>query len=396
MPFGPWPGLGGGTIVRPITVGGTLKFTGAIATGIDPVTSYLADPGVSAASAEASFQNQAAQTYPTGAAVFKHLRVIKGLMSGEGADQNITVSLVKNGIVTLLSVVVLAADAPGTQYADTTHVITASAGDTFDILATAGGTETPIVTGLTATLNTEPDIIPVGSLDARLFAQKRARELGVFTRVPTTFEDDFIAPPGTSPSKWLRPLVSDGTVIQLAEERGGVARISTPVTANKVESFNLGPATGPLPGLISDPGVSGSHWYLLWIFRVPTTVDNQTSLTFNLTPISGGANEIFFGVDGIFASTTKLMAEENIVNITTSTVDISPGTWHYLEAYQFGTANDIKFRFDGEAELTLTLTGSFGHAATAQMAVFNGTTAAIRSLDTDHVVILMDGNVSLP
>lgn len=393
MPLGSFPPGQTNTIETTIT-GGVLKFSGAIATGVAAVTSHLADAGGPGASAVAGLQNQAAQEYPTSQRTFRNLRVTKGLMSGEGADQNITVALLINGTPTALSVVVLAADPAGTQYADTVHVVTVPGGDTFDLRASAGGTETPIVTALSAAVDSEIPIDDVSEFDARSFALDRARELGVFTRVPTTFEDAFIAPPGTAPSQWLRHS-GTGTVIQVADARGGVIRVSSAATANTVEAWELGQAAGNRPGLILDPGVAGSFWYILWIFNVPTAVDNHTTVTLSLIPVTGTANQALFGVDGVFESTTKLMAEEVLLNATLSTIDISPGTWHYLEAYQLGTANDIKFRFDGEAELTLTLTGSFGHSASLQMVAKNGATAAVRSLDTDHLVVLMDGNVSL-
>lgn len=238
--------------------------------------------------------------------------------------------------------------------------------------------------------------------EARMYALSRATELGIFDddRIVTVFEDDFAVAPGSPGSPFQARMGNQGTSLVVPSERGGVARLDSGIVAHGANAWEVGinPQTDR-PGLISDPGEDGSFWYLLWLFRVPTTPDAQTSSSISFRPAlepDVWAQGLWFGVDGIFESTTVFMAEEEFVNATLSGVAIAPGTWHRLEAYQRGAGKDIKFRFDGEPEKTLTMTQSVGQPMTLGLLSSNGTTTTgSQQLDSDHVVLVMDGNVPL-
>ncbi len=238
--------------------------------------------------------------------------------------------------------------------------------------------------------------------EARQYALARATELGVFEddRIVTVFEDDFAIAPGSPGSAWQSRMGNQGTSAVLPGERGGVARLDSGVVLHGANAWEVGinPHTDR-PGLISDPGEDGSFWYLLWLFRIPTTPDDQTSSSISFRPAletTPPQQGLWFGVDGIYESTTVLMAEEEFINATLSGVAIAPGTWHRLEAYQRGAGKEIKFRFDGEPEKTLTMTQSVGQPMTLGLLASNGTTTtAAQQVDNDHVVLVMDGNVPL-
>ena len=232
------------------------------------------------------------------------------------------------------------------------------------------------------------------------FATTRAQNLGVFTSAPSAFEYDCVASPTTSGSPF-QATAGAGTVAALPGETGGAWRLTSSGASGGTQFTALGAGnvgTGVKPGMTGDPATSGTRWYLFAVFRMSTAVDNKTQAYIGVRPADNTTgNVLFFGVDGQFVSTTKLMAEENVLNTTTSTVDIGATTlWHYLEAWQVGVANQVKFAFDGESPLTLTTTAAFSAKGTLFVSVGNGTTLTARSFDVDHIVLLTPGNVTLP
>ncbi len=233
-----------------------------------------------------------------------------------------------------------------------------------------------------------------GVNDARSFALARARKLGVFTSAPTVFEDPFTDKVGNNASKWRTALTGTGAVSVLTSASGGVCRLDTGATASSLVVSSLGTGTD-IPGVIPDTGPAGARWYMFWVFRVPTTVDNKAGGYIEITKSAAGAtNSIYFGVDGQFVSTTKFMIEDNSTSAT-STISIDTN-WHYAEVWQTGTARVINFAFDGEPALSYASTADLGGPGVPRLVSSNGTTAASRQLDTDHFVMLMPGNVTLP
>jgi hypothetical protein len=238
-------------------------------------------------------------------------------------------------------------------------------------------------------------------IEARQYALSRASELGIFgaNKIATVIEDPFAVAPGGPGSIWQSRQGLQGTSHVLPGERGGVARLDSGIIAGGANAWEIGinPVTDR-PGLVSDPGEDGSFWYLLWLFRIPTTPDNQASCSISfrpaLEPVGLEAQGVWFGVDGVFVSSDVFMAEEEFVNFTVSGVAIAPGSWHRLEAYQRGIGKQILFRFDGEPEKVLTMTRSFGQPVTLNLDAANGsTTTGSQQTDSDHMVLVMDGNV---
>lgn len=238
--------------------------------------------------------------------------------------------------------------------------------------------------------------------EARQYAIDRANALSVFpdNRIVTVFEDPFLVAPGTPGSPWQSRQGFQGTHTVLPTERGGVARLDSGTHLNGANAWEIGinPMTDR-PGMVSDPGEPGSFWYLLWLFRIASTPDNQSSMSIQFRPAlepTVEAQGLWFGVDGVFESSSVFMAEEEFVNATLSDVPIAPGTWHLAEAYQRGIAKQVNFRFDHEAEKTLIMTQSFGQPVTLGLLSANGrTTTGSQQADSDHVVLLMDGNTPL-
>jgi len=236
------------------------------------------------------------------------------------------------------------------------------------------------------------DIAAVG--DYRAFALKRAQSLGVFTSTPAVFEDPFTDKLGAGASKWKTTLGGTGAVSILQDVSGGVARMDSGGSASGSVLAPIGAGTD-LPSLIPDPGITASRWYLFWVFRVPTTVDNKAAQYVELTKASGSAtNSVYIGVDGAFASTTKFMVEDNTA-ATLSTVSID-ANWHYVEVWQTGTARVVKFSFDNEAPVSFTMAANNGGFTLPRFWVANGTTAASQKLDNDHFIMLTPSNVTLP
>ena len=64
--------------------------------------------------------------------------------------------------------------------------------------------------------------------------------------------------------------------------------------------------------------------------------------------------------------------------------------------FSFGTSCAASNSFDGESPKSCTMAGNLGAAARLGINVNNGSTAASRQCDTDHVCMLMPGNVTLP
>ncbi len=242
------------------------------------------------------------------------------------------------------------------------------------------------------------DVPTVG--DYRAFALKRAQQLGVFQSAPAVFDDDCTRAPTTSGSLF-QATAGAGTVAVLPGDGGGAWRLTSSGASGGTQFTAAGAGnvgTGVKPGMTGDPATSGTRWYLFAVFRMSTAVDNKTAAYIGIRPADNTTgNVLFFGVAGQFVSTTKLMAEENVLNTQASTVDIgSTTTWHYLEAWQVGTANAVKFSFDGEAALTLTTTAAFSTKGTLFASVTNGTTLVARSFDVDHITLRMPPNVTLP
>jgi len=134
------------------------------------------------------------------------------------------------------------------------------------------------------------------------FAKRRSAHLGIFRGLtPTSFEDPFVVPPLASGSPLQNRSSGQGSIVQLIDGRGGIVRMDSGIVSGGANFILLGPPDAR-PALIDDPGVDGSRWYLLWIFRVTSTPDNQSDLTIGFRPTVEGteANAIFFGVDGVF------------------------------------------------------------------------------------------------
>lgn len=231
--------------------------------------------------------------------------------------------------------------------------------------------------------------------DARLFALTRARQLGVFTVPPTVFEDSFTSKPGNIPSPWNKVTLSGtASVSVLTNIQGGVVRLDSGATASSVALTEIGSGTD-IPSLLPDPGAAGTFFYLLWIFRIPTAIDTHAFALIEIVKAAAGAtNTLYFGVDGQFVSATKYCLEDNGTS-TLSSISVDAG-WHYGELWQTGTSRVLNFGFDGETPKSMTMTANIGGGAALLFAVNNGTTAASRQLDTDHLVLLMPGNVTLP
>ncbi len=231
-------------------------------------------------------------------------------------------------------------------------------------------------------------------MDYRAFALARAKALSVFTSAPTVFEDPFTEKIGANASQWKSTPVGSGVVSILTDVPGGVARLDTGATASSFSQAFLGAGTD-LPSVLPDI-TAGARWYLLWSFRIPTTINGQAAAYLVISKAAaGGTNDIYIGADGPFVGTTKFMVEDDIVAGVTSSVNINTG-WNYVEAWQVGTAREIKFAFNGETPLTFTAGADIGGQAKIYIAVSNGTTAATQKLDLDHLVVLMPGNVALP
>ena len=229
--------------------------------------------------------------------------------------------------------------------------------------------------------------------DYRGFSLKRAQALGVFTSIPSAFEDEFTLKAGTSPSRWKTTLVGTGAVSIRQDIAGGVMRNDTGATAGGTALASVGNGTDT-PSMILEPGVSGTRWYLLWVFSVPTAVDNQTSVYIEITRSAGvDANTMFFGVIGPISTTKFLGGDVTAQTLSSISIDTN---WHYLEVWQTGTARVLNFAFDGESPKSCTMAGNLGAAARLGINVNNGSTAASRQCDTDHVCMLMPGNVTLP
>jgi len=236
-------------------------------------------------------------------------------------------------------------------------------------------------------------------MDYRAFALARAQALGIFTTPPTIFEDNFQNVPGDAGSQFqiLTQIGAAGAVTGTGAP-GGVIRLDSTAAASKGILAQVGKATGTKPTVVPDPSAAGSYWYLLWVFAIASTPDAKTVTTLNLQKPSVSGNELFFGFDAQFASTTKFMVEDNGTSIVLSTVAPgAAGTWHYLEAWQLGTANQVFFRFDNEPTLTFPVSSpAFGAPLCLQLESANGSTATQVLLDVDHVVVLMPSRVALP
>lgn len=234
--------------------------------------------------------------------------------------------------------------------------------------------------------------------DYRAFALKRARQLGVFLSAPQVFEDNFLNVPGDAGSQFqtITQIGAAGTVTGTGAA-GGVIRLDSTAAASKGVLVQPGKATGTKPTMIPDPTASGSRWYLLWVFSIASTFDAQTVCTLNMLTAAGTGNELFIGFDGQFSgSTTNFMVEDNSSATISTITPGSAGTWHYLEAWQTGVTKVVNFSFDSEPAKSLTMTTNSSAPVVIQFEAANGTTAASRQLDVDHVVVLMPGNVTLP
>lgn len=229
--------------------------------------------------------------------------------------------------------------------------------------------------------------------DHRSFALRRAQKLGIFTYPPSTFEDEFTMKPGVSPSRWKTSLVSTGTVAIRQDVAGGVTRMDTGGTAGGTSFISIGNGADT-PSMIGEPGSSDTYWYMLWVFAVPTAIDAQAQIYIEITRATGvDANTVFYGVIGPI-STSKFLGGDGTTQVLSS-ISIDTG-WHYLEAWQAGAARVTNFAFDGEAQKSHTMNASLGAPARIGINVYNGTTATSRQCDTDHVIMLMPGNVNLP
>lgn len=236
--------------------------------------------------------------------------------------------------------------------------------------------------------------------DARQHAIDAANLLNVFTgdRLVTIFEEPFLVAPGMPGSPWQTRRGYQGSVALLPDEIGGVVRVDSGTTMHGNNNWLLG-IGGDVPGIIANPGLPGSRWLLEWIFRIPTTPDAQTDTGLVLRSaeyIGSPEQGIWLGVDGLFDDPTRLMCEEDFVNTTLSARTVDPGTWHRARAWQLGVAGEIHFSFDGEDEKILELTQPFLSAVTVGLTCGNGSNVtSSQQLDSDHLVILMDGNAPL-
>ncbi len=240
------------------------------------------------------------------------------------------------------------------------------------------------------------DIGGVG--DYRAFALKRARQLGAVLSAPQVFEDNFHNVPGDPGSQFqtITQVGAAGTVTGTGAA-GGVIRLDSTAVASKGVLIRPGKATGTMPTMMADPTAAGSYWYLLWVFSIASTFDAQTICTLNLLTAAGTGNRVFMGFDGQFSgSSTNFMVEDNTSATISTVVPGAAGTWHYLEAWQTGVSKLINFSFDSEPAKTLTLTTNSSAAVGVQLESANGTTAAARQLDVDHLIVVAPGNVTLP
>lgn len=253
--------------------------------------------------------------------------------------------------------------------------------------------------GGAATFATNAAASPAAVGDYRAFAIKRAQALNIFAAPPTIFEDNFQNVPGDAGSQFqiLTQIGAAGTVTGTGAP-GGVIRLDSTSGANKGILAQVGKATGTKPTVIADPSQSGTRWYLLWVFSIASTPDTKTVATLNLQKASPAGNELFMGFDAQFASTTKFMVEDNSGAIAlSSVVPGTAGTWHYMEAWQLGTANQIFVRFDNEAPVTFNAGApAFGAPLCLQLESANGSPGSQVLLDVDHVVVLMSSSVALP
>ncbi len=187
-------------------------------------------------------------------------------------------------------------------------------------------------------------------------------------------------------------ITGPGTLTFLTTVAGGVARLSTTGVAAH------GTALGSKGATFAIPDVRNGKWYMRWRGRVPTVGDAQAVQGIALLPQSSliGAPVVSWGQSarqsGDFTNWSWYSLNIGASKIASASSAVAiDANWHTHEMYGDGSTS-IHFLLDGVEILSSPLTNLDNSAAMQPaLQVYNGTTAAIRQLDTSTLICVLPG-----